>query len=346
MLSGMIAGAYTQGQLGEMITVERVTAVEGRARVFGNQGSALLVIPKGFAADFLDGKPVQFPLLTNPAQRIAPSLLEEVTSVLLEAGSTLRRLAPEPLINAFRGTQAPTDAQVVASSLALNREAGKLAKLFYPPLISIKETAIAPGPKFSFGLAMFPSALFTALMMLAFALSNDIWKERQGGTLRRVIASGSNAGAFLAGKSVAFLAVALTFGAAGLIAGRLLLALTVSQPVRALIWIGAAAVSLYLMMLFLQTCSDNARTGNILGNLALLPFLLAGGCIFPFELMPAGFVHIGRWTPNGWALLELKSMLQGTLPGSQFARDMAITAAWCTALFLIVRRRIVVRSGA
>ena len=48
LLSGLIAGAYTAGELGELITVEKVSLEEGTERINTGDGSGLLIIPQGF----------------------------------------------------------------------------------------------------------------------------------------------------------------------------------------------------------------------------------------------------------------------------------------------------------
>ena len=41
------------------------------------------------------------------------------------------------------------------------------------------------------------------------------------------------------------------------------------------------------------------------------PLLMIGGSFFPFEIMPDWLASVGRWTPNGWALEQLKAILAG-----------------------------------
>ena len=64
VLSGLVAGAYSQGQIGELITVEQVTFDEGTARINAGEASGFLMIPTGFQAAFLEDKPVTLMLKT------------------------------------------------------------------------------------------------------------------------------------------------------------------------------------------------------------------------------------------------------------------------------------------
>ena len=77
LLSGFVASAYTQGELGELLVVENVPAEEGLARIEAGEASGFLTIPEGFQDALLDSEPVTLQLKTNPAPKIAakPTIL-------------------------------------------------------------------------------------------------------------------------------------------------------------------------------------------------------------------------------------------------------------------------------
>ena len=85
-LSGLVAGAYSSGELGELISVEKTNLAEGAARINAGDASGLLVIPAGFGDAFLQNEPVTLTLKTNPSQTILPGIITDVTEVLLDAG--------------------------------------------------------------------------------------------------------------------------------------------------------------------------------------------------------------------------------------------------------------------
>ena len=86
VLSGLFAGAFDQGELAELITVEKVSMEEGREAIDKGEASGFLVIPEGFMDAFLESEPVTLQLVTNPAQTILPGIITNVTEVLLDAG--------------------------------------------------------------------------------------------------------------------------------------------------------------------------------------------------------------------------------------------------------------------
>ena len=84
--SELIVGAYSAGELGEFLNVEKTSYDDGLARVNAGEASGLLVIPEGFAAAFLESEPVTLTLRTNPSQTILPGIIRNVTEILLVAG--------------------------------------------------------------------------------------------------------------------------------------------------------------------------------------------------------------------------------------------------------------------
>jgi ABC-type multidrug transport system permease subunit len=65
-----------------------------------------------------------------------------------------------------------------------------------------------------------------------------------------------------------------------------------------------------------------------------------GGTFFPFEMMPDWLAAIGRLTPNGWAILQLKAFLAGAVEPARLALTLAGLAAVGTLSFLLALRRL------
>jgi ABC-type multidrug transport system permease subunit len=75
----------------------------------------------------------------------------------------------------------------------------------------------------------------------------------------------------------------------------------------------------------------------------IFPLMMLGGSFFPFESMPAWMAAVGRWTPNGLGVTQLKELLYGDvapLPIAVAALGIGIPAA---AAFLFAARRLRVR---
>jgi ABC-type multidrug transport system permease subunit len=338
LVAAFVAGAFTQGPLGEMLTVERVEQVAGRARMDRGEASALLVIPPGFGEAVFRNQPTRLTLLVNPSQRILPAMVEESLSLLSEAAFYFQAMAAEPLraINeATRQSGTFSDETAAQVSVLFNRAFGQLRTLFQEPLIELETQVVATErPAFNFAAAFFPAMLFMALLFSSQGLAEDIWVERRLGTLRRVAVAPRSLLNVLAGKVLAATAVIGAIVTVAVAAG-LVFGVEMRHAVPAALWVTLSGSGLYLLMLTLQLFASAQRTGNVLTSMVIFPLMLLGGSFFPFEFMPAGLAAIGRWTPNGWSVTVLKAILEGAAPLTDLLLPALVLAAWI-ALFFVV----------
>src|SRR5215475_13577939 len=90
--SQILKGAFSREPISKMIAVESIDRENGLRRMERGEASALLVVPKGFQNTYFRNQPVQLRLVTNPAQRILPNIIEETLSMLVDAGFYLQEL--------------------------------------------------------------------------------------------------------------------------------------------------------------------------------------------------------------------------------------------------------------
>jgi ABC-2 type transport system permease protein len=327
----LLAGAFSQGPLGNMVNTEKVAREEGRRRIDKGDASALLIIPKDFTTALLEGKRANLQLVRNPAQRIVPDIIEEVLSMLTDAAFYLQIVAGDQLREAT-AMSAPTDAGIARISVKFNQAVIGLRKYLMPPLIEldtkvIQEKTDKPG---GFAVLMLPGMLYMAVFFIAGGLATDVWRERTSGALRRVITTPASFGAFLAGKLLAVLLVLALVGAFGLGVAHFLADLPVANFPLAVLWIAVSGAGLYLFMMLLQSLASNERVANMLGNFVMLPLTMLGGSFFPFDMMPKGFAQLGRLTPNGWSVTQLQKILGGSAvtPVAFAAVILFVAAAW------------------
>jgi len=327
----LLTGAFSQGPLGNMVSVEKVELEEGRHRIDKGKASALLIIPMNFTSALLQGKAANLQLIRNPAQRILPDIIEQVLSMLTDAAFYLQIVAGPQLREAARMT-APSDSSIAGISVKFNQAVIGTRKYLMPPLIQldtkvIQEKTDKPG---GFAALMLPGMLYMAVFFIAGGLATDVWRERTSGALRRVITTPASFRAFLAGKLLAVLIVLALVGTFGLAVAHFLADLRISNFPLAVLWIALSGCGLYLFMMLLQSLASTERVASMLANFVLLPLTMLGGSFFPFDMMPKGFAQIGRLTPNGWSVTELQKILDGVsvTPAAFAGVILFVVAAW------------------
>lgn len=345
VISGFLTGSFDRGPMAKMITVERVTRGEGRRRLDAGDGSALLIIPKGFAEAYLRNQRFELTLLTNPSQQILPQIIAETLSMVMDAGFYLQLLAGDQL-RVFSGDQgALSDLALSGTIVKLRQRFNSLRAYVDPPVIKLKSTVVEQQATNSpsFAAILFPCLLFQSLLFVSMGLSADVWKERRLGTLRRLVSTPASLSSVLAGKLLSVSLVVVAVGVAGLTAGYWMADLHPSNAWAALAWVLCSGAVLYLLMVLIQTAASSERGANLMANLLVMPLMMLGGTFFPFEAMPKQMAAIGRWTPNGWLLLEFKAILGGSIGAGRLAVDLAAVALLGVLAFLLAARRLRVK---
>jgi ABC-type multidrug transport system permease subunit len=304
--------------------------------------SGLLVIPQGFGDAVLNGEPAVLELVTNPSQTVLPEILEETLDIELEAAEVLRRVFDDPIERIVSGPSAdgfPPDTTVAAIATAVNRTAEEAGAWLLPPAIEL-ETVAEAGEEFDFARAFFPGMLILAILFMASGLSIDLWSEKRQGTLERALAAPLSAGWLVAGKWLAGSAALAVVSAIGLVAGRWLFGIEVDNLPLAFLWLTLVGLALLALFTVVQVLAQSERAGNVLVNAVTLPLAMLGGSFFPFEAMPDWMASLGRLTPNGWALLRLRAVMDGAPEPGVLATSMAAAVGLALVLGWLVSRRL------
>lgn len=334
LLSGVVVGAYSQEQLGDLIIVEQVTPEEGLARVNDGEASGFLTIPEGFQDAFLNETPVTLTLRTNPSQTILPGIIEDVTGVLLDAGFYAQRLFG-PEIRAIMDSDTdvtPTEVFVADIAVDIQQKIDAIAPRLSPLAIDL---IIAPPPpeepQPDIALLFLPGVILMALLFAANSLAADYWVERNKGTLRRLVSAPGALPGFVAGKAVAALAVIGLIASITLVVGFTYHGVAWSKFLSSLLWVSLGGVGLFAWFAALQMLFPNNRAANLITTILLFPLMMAGGSFFPLAALPDWIADIGRLAPNGFLADRLTGELLAegawSIDAQSWLTSLAITAS-------------------
>jgi ABC-2 type transport system permease protein len=336
LASALLTEAFGRDPLAKMVIVEKSSREEGKIRIDHGEASAFLIIPKGLRSAYLRNEPVHLLLFTNRAERIIPKIIQEALATAVDTGFYLRKISGERL-RRWSTSEAPNAGSI---SLARSFLLLELGTYLDRPLILVDTTVVHEKKDQENITALFsPGIIFLALMFVANALAGQIWNEHAMGTLRRLRASAAPLAAFLAGRVLFVALIFFCVAAAGLAALHWLAHVPIANPSVAALWVVFSGISLFLLLLLLVLQASGERAAHVVGNLAIFPLALIGGCYFPFEIMPARMAAIGRWTPNGWAVIQFRAILDGSLSaGEVMAAVAGLTVVGAIAFLLALRQ--------
>jgi ABC-2 type transport system permease protein len=364
LLANGVASAFTSQQASKLFDAKTVTAAEGLALMESGKASAFLTIPKGFTQNVLDGKPVTLRLLKNPAEGILPEIAEQATGALTDILDGGRRVFDKPLADLrplFGGDgKAPSDAEVVAISLAVKKSIEGMSNLVYPPAIALESemfdsATAAPQPEAT-KKGDAPSAIFLlvlpgvgvyGLFLVADQGMRDVMTERTLGTMRRQLAGPIRAETVVLGKAVytAVLAAAAivvigTVGAA-------VLSVPVSIPAFILLS-GALVLAVTGTASVIYGTARTERQASTLGNMVFLAMGFLGGGFIRVEGLPAAVRGIAPFTPLYWGTQGYRALLENGAGLAGIATHIGVLAVMGTVLLAIgaVALRRTARRGA
>jgi len=341
-LSRLVGSAATSGRLGEFLDVERVALDEGQRRMAAGEASAMVVLPGGFGDALLNETPAELRLVTNPAQRLLPSIVQEGLEVLVEGVFYAQRVLGGPLRElAGVADSGPSDAQVTSIATGVNARLRALDGVAFPPVLSLEIGSVdtaAPSP--NFGLLFVPGMLLMSVLFIAQGASGDLWREKQLGTLRRARALPVPVWHLLAGKVLATTALVAAIAAVGLVVVWLLFGAPAASLPLAWAWTCVAGAALVCYFFLLQVVTSSERGAQLVGSMVVFPLIMIGGCFFPFEVMPAWMAAVGKWTPNGLAVVRLREILDGRAAAWPLLASAAAIGLPAAGAFWLTARRL------
>lgn len=337
-----IEAGLRQGPLGTLFEVQRTAAADGRAQLDAGDASALIIVPKGATDAVIDRTPLTLTVVTNPAQRILPGIVQEALELLVEGTFYLQRIFAEPL-QRFRdrqptGDDFPQTEQVTGLAASINDQLRGLRPVLFPPVLDVtlqQITTVEPGSSgiAGFGRLFLPGLLFMSLLFISQGMSGDIWEEHTQGTLRRVVSTPPGIVSLLIGKLLAGAVLFAAVTIVGLVLAVAAFGVPVGRALGALPWCVFGGTVLFALFLVPQVAASSQRVANFLGSLFVFPLMMIGGSFFPFETMPPAMAMVGRWTPNGQAVARLKEILDGSAAaGTLVGASVAMALPACLAL--------------
>lgn len=331
-LSSALVDMLARPELADLLILEPVVTAVGMETLDEGDASAMLVIPDGFQAAFLAAEDQSLLLVINPLQQVLPEMASELAWLIADFGSYLQLALGPELATAAQladriegdalGPEAAGDVGALARDLAVKLFRA-LPHLNEAPLeIDVVRTEGAR--EASFTLLFFPGLLMMSVIFAAQGLAEDLWQEREMGTLRRLRSTIAAPWAFF-GARITASAITLALVVLPLtLLGFALLGLDWSALPLTLGWLVLAGLMLSSLASLIQILAPSRKTGTLFSTLVFFPLLLVGGSFFPFESMPNFLAGFGRLTPNGLMLEPLKRYLIGTGDLSAFAPALAV----------------------
>jgi hypothetical protein len=323
-LADFLRGAASQGKASqylEPVFLERAAADQ---QLKDDKLSAILVLPPGFASNYLTGRKVQLDLVKNPAEQIHPAVLEELLGVVVTALNAISR----NFNSEFPAWRAVLDGQPDYHQIAglIEHTGNKFQaarKYLIPPLVGYTNLAEAARPamgagpnsaaatsagpdgkpalKFNLFAYLLAGMAGMFLLLLVNQAMTDLHRELEKRTFERYHTLHDDLLPFVAGKAI-FSIVIVSVGAAIMLGGgQWLFHFRWPRPLElALLTLAYVCFATGFMAVTVAIMPDERRAGA-LNNVLTMILSMAGGCMFPTDQLPAAMrEHISPLLPTYW----------------------------------------------
>jgi ABC-type multidrug transport system permease subunit len=343
-LGETVRAVFDADELKELINLHTVaTETEAVAGINDQEYSAALIIPPDFSQAVIgEGKTAQLRIISDPAESIAPQILENITATIADGFSSSKimvTLAVEELQR--RGGQAneefytdvvnritaQSDSQSGSANslLAVLNPQGQVAQTNdqYQQIISI----IMVGMMIFFA---FHSAAFNAQSLLL---------EEEKGTLARNFVSPTPVKTILAGKFLGVFATLIVQIPVLLLSSNLIFHIQWGEPGKMILGIfGLIVVSTGFGLFLMSLLHDSRQVGIILGGVMTVTSMMGGLYTTGIPNMPAFMEIMKKFTPQGWAL-DIWQLILKDAGYTEILIPFAVMLCMGLAFFIIANLR-------
>jgi ABC-2 type transport system permease protein len=310
-MSGFLRQGMQQGELGDMLDITEVEPAEGEGMMSEGKASALIEIPRGFTSSVLDGETAEIRVLKNPSEYFLPLVVEEVArtmAVILDGG---RRIFSDPIarMRSFvEGDRWPASGDMEkvfeGARNGMILASGYLADslITYTEETAVDEDGEESGASgFNIFAYVMPGSMMIGLLFIVELVLRDILREKNSGTLSRILASPVRTGEVVAGKVGAAFAITMISCVILLAVSRIGFSVKLGDPAALLLHTVGTILMCTGVMTLLYGAISSERAADAVMSVVIIIMALFGGSMVPFEQMPALLQSVGRFSPVYWA---------------------------------------------
>lgn len=287
----------TGDRVREVMRVAPATDLEkAKSDVSAGKAAAVVYVPPTFTADALAGRPATVQVFSDPGRPVQADIVSQVVRSFTDS------VASGALLGRIQGLDGARKFQTEGS-------AGSEA---LDPRGAPRLTEVPSGARPVSAIQYYSAAMAIMFMvMTALARAKDIMRERQEGTLFRMLVSPTSRATVLAGQILGSVALVLAQFIVLMLGTRFLFGVYWGAWLPALLLgaafaLAAAGIGTAAAGLLNDPRSADASIG-LVGNI----FGALSGGMFPIYIFPEGLKLVAKFIPNYWALQGFLDQMAG-----------------------------------
>jgi ABC-2 type transport system permease protein len=319
-----ILEAFNSDQVSELVEVKDFPSEEAaRQAVDQDELAAVVIIPENFSASLipqnsgmgsgsLQTQTSQVVLYNNPSRSISTSIVRAIVDTIIGqfiTGSAAGQVSIEQLLTSGRMDVS----QAITSGESIGRAVGE--ESLTDSLIALQVSTYTPEGKVQEDFDWLKySAASMAILYLTFTLNSSgrsILRERESGTLTRILTAPLSSAELLGGKLIAGVATGLFQMGVLIISSSLLFQMNWGDPLAVTLTTLALVLAATGWGLIPAAFSRTASQAASAGTAIVLIFAALAGNFVPRMAMPEILQKISLITPNAWGIETYYALVNG-----------------------------------
>ena len=308
LVSKLFLGTFSQGELSKLIQIEKVEEDIGRTRMNKNKASALIIIPEDFGEKLLNREQTEVNIIKNPSQQFLPEIVQEVGDVATLIFSAFFTVFSDDLFKGYAELDSFPDNAVSTISVQIKDKIEGISKFVFPPAISIKQTTIKEETQeetedeFTFHSYVLPGISIMFLLFIANIIFSDLLREKEAGTLLRMMVSPMELNEFIWSKILTATGLGMICTFVFIILGTLAFPINWGNPLAIVVAVFCLnlliAGFISLPYAFIRT---ERQAGAIIPSIIIIMSMF-GGSMMPSQMFPSSIKIISKMTLNYWGI--------------------------------------------
>jgi ABC-2 type transport system permease protein len=351
LLSKLLEGAGDSSEMEQKLEIVPV-GTEGYEMMGRGEASALIHLPEGFTADYLDGTPTTVNVVKNPSERFLPMVVDEgvrVGAVGLSEASRVFRTELEQIGRFTEKKEFPEDLAVAGVSTGINQKLSGLERFLFPPVVKLESLTLQPegpqddGDDFSILAYVLPGFSIMGILFLAQSATRDILLDRESGLLRHLLTAPVSPTDYLIGKCLSVFAVT-ALGFALLVGIGVAAGVNWGPPLAVVALVLASALAASGLLLLIMSFVGSERQGDTLTTIVIIVSSMVGGAFMPISQMPSFIRPVSAATVVFWSTDGFTKIILGGEGFAGIVVNLAVLISAGVVMMLIgafvLRRKI------
>ncbi len=311
-LSRLLLRTFEFPDIKKSIIAKTIEKGSGEDMIRKEDASALLIIPQNFGERFINREKNELILVKNPAEQFFPPVIEDLSKMMAKLLSAFSQIFGKEIsqLSALMKNGDNISEKLIAENIFKSSydKIEKIAKYISPLILSIKTVSVGDKEKNKSGRNIFamllPPISIMFLMFIIEIFMSDILKEKEEGTMQRILYSPVKPSVYVVSKILSGWIMGIFMFLIMVVFGALVFGINWGNYFFLFLMVIVTSFSISAFFGFLNSILKDKNQAASISAPVILIMSAVGGSMVPFSMLPpivkkVSFLSINFWFMDG-----------------------------------------------